>query len=114
MNRNSLTAAVALLLLALVAPVAQAVTPIGDTPKAAAHDSKSLVGELTERDPAGKTFAVKADQTLQRFVLATDAKVMNQEGRTIQLADLKIGARLEITYTVNGSTMTATQIEVVS
>ncbi len=119
MSRNAITALVALSLLALATPVAIAAPSLAvdsrtpfETPRfAAAADAKSLIGELSERDPTAKTFAIKSEQAMQRFVLASDAKVLAQ-GRNVSLADLRVGARLQVTYTVSGSTLTATRVEV--
>jgi|CXWL01.1.fsa_nt_gi hypothetical protein len=118
MNRNYSKALLALALLVLAVPVTWAVVSVPVDERAAesaqqpaAANAKSLIGELAERDLTAKTFAVKSEETVQRFILATDAKVMAQ-GRIVQLADLKVGAKLEVTYTGSGATLTATRIEV--
>lgn len=78
-----------------------------------AEAAKKLVGELTAVDPDAKTLSIKANDKVQSFTLAPAATV-TEDGKPIEVSDLKVGEKVSISFTVNGFTMTATHVEVLS
>ncbi len=78
-----------------------------------AEAAKKVVGELTAVDADAKTLSVKSGEKVQNFVL-DQAATLTDDGKPIQLTDLKVGEKVEVSFKVSGFTMTATRVEVLS
>jgi hypothetical protein len=94
------------------APTAQAQNERAtETPTGKPEAAKSVVGELTVFDANARTFAVKSDRATQNFVLSEGATVIAQ-GKSIPLSEVHVGSRVQVSYALQGTTMTATRLEV--
>ncbi len=76
-------------------------------------DAKKVVGELTAVDPDAKTLSVKTDDKVQSFTLAP-AATFSEDGKPIGITDLKVGEKVAVSFTIDGFTMKATRVEVLS
>lgn len=71
-------------------------------------------GEVSRTDSTAKTFVVKDHATSAKemtFSLAPDAKIM-QGAKARSLAELKVGERVKVSYTDEGSKHQAKRVEV--
>jgi hypothetical protein len=86
----------------------------GAMPALAVTADHQLSGKVSHLDAKAKTVAVKEEggttAKVTSFTLAPDAKVM--EGSKVRtFAELKVGERIMVTYTDQGSTHQAKQID---
>ncbi|HRC85010.1 MAG TPA: hypothetical protein PK413_05320 [Thermoanaerobaculia bacterium] len=100
--------------LALVAFTLPSLAATGSAKPAAApsaHAAKTAVGELATIDAAAKSLSVKVKGKTDSFTLAPNATI-TMNGKPAQISDLKVGEKVEVTYTVQGTSMVASNVTV--
>jgi Cu/Ag efflux protein CusF len=80
---------------------------------ASAKTSPKLSGTVTHVDLSAKTFAVKQSRIETSFKLSPMATIMSGY-KTESLAALKVGDKVSVTYTREGSNRVANRIEIAS
>lgn len=83
------------------------------TKSQAAATAQTVVGEISAVNAQSMTFSVKTKDQTENFTLAKQASLISQ-GKTIHLADLKVGERVEVSYTLDGAARRASSVHVVS
>ncbi len=108
MNRIMTVALLSVLAVAGTAGAVAAPTKAETTGKA-----QTTTGEITAVNAPSMTFSVKTKDQIESFTLAKQASLMSQ-GKTIHLADLKVGERVEVSYVLDGSARKASSVQVLS
>jgi predicted acyltransferase (DUF342 family) len=75
--------------------------------------SAKMTGTLTAVNAVANSFTMKLHHGEKDFTLGENAKI-NSAGKTISLADLKAGERVQVTYSVSAGKMVASEVELLS
>ncbi|HEV7668806.1 MAG TPA: hypothetical protein VGS22_09800 [Thermoanaerobaculia bacterium] len=67
------------------------------------------IGEISALDATGSSLVVKTKSKTDTFAVPATAKITSH-GKAITLHDLKVGEKVEVTYSAQGSTMTASAV----
>jgi Cu/Ag efflux protein CusF len=71
----------------------------------------SFIGHIAAIDPASHSFKVKRGSVSEKFAAGDDCKVIGGDSRNRALADLKVGNKVTVSYTVSGGMKVAQRIE---
>ncbi|HXO22025.1 MAG TPA: DUF5666 domain-containing protein [Thermoanaerobaculia bacterium] len=72
---------------------------------------KRMHGDIESVDATAQTFTVKHDKESSTFKTDSSTKFLSL-GKTITLADLKVGDDVRVSFTENGSDKTAARVDV--
>ena len=70
---------------------------------------EKAIGAISSVDTAGASLVVKTKSKSDTFSVPATAKITSH-GKAITFNDLKVGEKVEVTYTAQGSTMTASVV----
>lgn len=71
--------------------------------------TEKAIGAISSVDAAGSSLVVKTKSKTDTFDVPASAKITSH-GKAIAFSDLKVGEKVEVTYTAQGSTMTASAV----
>jgi hypothetical protein len=71
--------------------------------------TEKAIGAISSLDAAGASLVVKTKSKSDTFAVPATAKITSH-GKAITFNDLKVGEKVEVTYTAQGSTMTASAV----
>jgi hypothetical protein len=71
----------------------------------------TVIGDLSSVDAVAHALTVKVKDASEHFTVDAKAQIVSH-GKTMKLADLKSGDRVEVTYTGAGMSRTASRINV--
>jgi len=70
---------------------------------------EKAIGAISSVDTAGASLVVKTKSKSDTFAVPATAKITSH-GKAITFNDLKVGEKVEVTYSAQGSTMTASAV----
>jgi hypothetical protein len=71
--------------------------------------TEKAIGSISSVDAAGASLVVKTKSKTDTFSVPATAKITSH-GKAITFGDLKAGEKVEVTYSAQGSTMTASAV----
>lgn len=98
-------------LAAFTLPSFAATAPAKAASAPAAQAAKATAGELSAVDATAKTFSVKTKSSTESFTLGASATI-TMHGKPGQFSDLKVGEKVEVRFTMEGSNRVATSVTV--
>lgn len=70
---------------------------------------EKAIGAISSVDAAGASLVVKTKSKSDTFAVPATAKITSH-GKAITFNDLKVGEKVEVTYTAQGTSMTASAV----
>ena len=106
---TTLAAALALAAISLPGFAATGATTTTKSTKTTTAKIEKAIGAISSVDTAGASLVVKTKSKSDTFAVPATAKITSH-GKAITFNDLKVGEKVEVTYTAQGSTMTASVV----
>jgi hypothetical protein len=77
-----------------------------------AGKTETVVGEIRTVNAESKTFSLETKDRTESFTLGANASVTAHDYKSIHLADLAAGERVEVRFSLAGATRTASSVHV--